>query len=149
MGSLRSRLLRADALRSRTRLIDTMGSNPTLNSDTRKAPFGAFRFYGGEGGMGSLRSRLLRADALRSRTRLIDTVGSNPTLNSDTRKAPFGAFRFYGGEGGIRTHGTRERTPDFESGPFGLSGTSPENLPSLEPHRKKPASEDRLQGAGR
>lgn len=30
-----------------------------------------------------------------------------------------------GGEGGIRTHGTLARTPDFESGPFGHSGTSP------------------------
>jgi hypothetical protein len=30
-----------------------------------------------------------------------------------------------GGEGGIRTLGTRKGTPDFESGPFGLSGTSP------------------------
>src|SRR5690349_8762871 len=30
-----------------------------------------------------------------------------------------------GGEGGIRTHGTASRTPDFESGPFDRSGTSP------------------------
>jgi hypothetical protein len=30
-----------------------------------------------------------------------------------------------GGEGGIRTHGTPKRTTDFESAPFGLSGTSP------------------------
>ena len=29
------------------------------------------------------------------------------------------------GEGGIRTPGTREGTPDFESGPFDHSGTSP------------------------
>ena len=29
------------------------------------------------------------------------------------------AFSCIGGEGGIRTLGTRERTPDFESGPFG------------------------------
>ena len=25
----------------------------------------------------------------------------------------------FGGEGGIRTHGSRKRSPDFESGPFG------------------------------
>ena len=31
----------------------------------------------------------------------------------------------YGGEGGIRTHGTVTRTLDFESSPFGHSGTSP------------------------
>ena len=30
-----------------------------------------------------------------------------------------------GGEGGIRTHGTLARTPDFESGTFGHSVTSP------------------------
>lgn len=29
------------------------------------------------------------------------------------------------GEGGIRTPGAREGTPDFESGPFDHSGTSP------------------------
>ena len=30
-----------------------------------------------------------------------------------------------GGEGGIRTHGTVAGTPDFESGTFGHSATSP------------------------
>ena len=30
-----------------------------------------------------------------------------------------------GGEGGIRTHGTFARTPDFESGTFDHSATSP------------------------
>jgi hypothetical protein len=34
-------------------------------------------------------------------------------------------FLFIGGEGGIRTHGTLARTPDFESGTFGHSVTSP------------------------
>ena len=32
---------------------------------------------------------------------------------------------YSGGEGGIRTHGTVTRTLDFESSPFGHSGTSP------------------------
>ena len=31
-----------------------------------------------------------------------------------------------GGEGGIRTHGTVSRTPDFKSGSFDHSDTSPE-----------------------
>ena len=31
----------------------------------------------------------------------------------------------FGGEGGIRTHGTDNRTLDFESSPFDHSGTSP------------------------
>jgi hypothetical protein len=30
-----------------------------------------------------------------------------------------------GGEGGIRTHGTFDSTPDFESGTFDHSATSP------------------------
>ena len=33
-----------------------------------------------------------------------------------------------GGEGGIRTHGTVARTPDFESGTFDHSATSPGSL---------------------
>ena len=33
-----------------------------------------------------------------------------------------------GGEGGIRTPGTLTRTPDFESGTFNRSATSPKNL---------------------
>jgi hypothetical protein len=33
----------------------------------------------------------------------------------------------FGGEGGIRTHGTLTRTPDFESGTFDHSATSPKN----------------------
>ena len=32
---------------------------------------------------------------------------------------------FFGGEGGIRTHGTREGTPVFETGLFDHSSTSP------------------------
>jgi hypothetical protein len=44
------------------------------------------------------------------------------------RKTPRkGALFVAGGEGGIRTHGTVTRTPDFESGPFDHSGTSPRN----------------------
>ena len=35
-------------------------------------------------------------------------------------------FSFIGGEGGIRTLGTLARTPDFESGTFNRSATSPE-----------------------
>jgi hypothetical protein len=42
-------------------------------------------------------------------------------------------YNFYnceptGGEGGIRTHGTGNRTPDFESGTFDHSATSPVNF---------------------
>jgi hypothetical protein len=33
--------------------------------------------------------------------------------------------RLSGGEGGIRTHDTPEGIPDFESGAFGHSATSP------------------------
>src|SRR5581483_258256 len=36
-----------------------------------------------------------------------------------------------GGEGGIRTHGTLTRTPDFESGTFDHSATSPKRCEGL------------------
>ncbi len=36
------------------------------------------------------------------------------------------SFQRYGGEGGIRTLGTLARTPDFESGTFDHSATSPQ-----------------------
>lgn len=36
-----------------------------------------------------------------------------------------GLFNWNGGEGGIRTLGPPKGSPDFESGPFGHSGTSP------------------------
>jgi hypothetical protein len=44
-----------------------------------------------------------------------------PRLQAEIREVGF----LYGGEGGIRTHGTRKGTLDFESSPFGHSGTSP------------------------
>ena len=44
----------------------------------------------------------------------------------ENKKAPRGAISFSGGEGGIRTHGTEDRTLDFESSPFDHSGTSPD-----------------------
>ena len=47
----------------------------------------------------------------------------------EKQKAPFGGhFGFSGGEGGIRTHGTDNRTLDFESSPFDHSGTSPTRI---------------------
>ena len=53
-------------------------------------------------------------------------VGSSaPPSPPDTQNAPNGAFCVSGGEGGIRTHGTLTRTPDFESGTFDHSATSP------------------------
>ena len=47
---------------------------------------------------------------------------SEPYLYSFTTLEPTG------GEGGIRTHGTGNRTPDFESGTFDHSATSPVNF---------------------
>ena len=40
-----------------------------------------------------------------------------------------------GGEGGIRTHGTREGTPVFETGPIDHSGTSPLFKTHLHPNQ--------------
>src|SRR5690349_11570515 len=44
---------------------------------------------------------------------------------ADKQNAPRGGVCLSGGEGGIRTHGTLTRTPDFESGTFDHSATSP------------------------
>ncbi len=52
--------------------------------------------------------------------------GFSPSRHHQKSKTPHeGAFCFFGGEGGIRTHGTLTRTPDFESGTFDHSATSP------------------------
>jgi hypothetical protein len=53
--------------------------------------------------------------------------------------------RRIGGEGGSRTLGTRERTPDFESGPFGHSGTSPVARGSTQPARARYIITSRLE----
>ncbi|MGD2130573.1 MAG: hypothetical protein PVJ17_14820, partial [Lysobacterales bacterium] len=43
---------------------------------------------------------------------------SRPRLAAKTKKPAPGRFSCFGGEGGIRTHGTENRTLDFESSPF-------------------------------
>jgi hypothetical protein len=52
-------------------------------------------------------------------------LSSSTTLGEKTKWPHKGAILLSGGEGGIRTHGTGNRTPDFESGPFDHSGTPP------------------------
>ena len=61
--------------------------------------------------------------------------GSNPlgprstTLPSRKEKrAQRARFYLHGGEGGIRTHDTRKGIPDFESGRFNRSRTSPNRM---------------------
>src|SRR6478672_3862455 len=57
---------------------------------------------------------------------LSNPVGpSTHRASPDTQTPPFGGACVSGGEGGIRTHGTLARTPDFESGTFDHSATSP------------------------
>src|SRR5271154_6429699 len=52
---------------------------------------------------------------------------------------PTSRFVISGGERGIRTHGTLTGTPDFESGTFGHSVSSPpRNLPSPRRIVKRP-----------
>ena len=48
---------------------------------------------------------------------------------------------FFGGEGGIRTHGTREGTPVFETGLFDHSSTSPKFIFPAK-FEKTPATPD-------
>ncbi len=103
--------------------------------ETRNAPFGAFLVSGGEGGIvrpihGPHPCALCAPgpacgcpNSLRANSS--SQVGSYPASPSETRNAPDGAFLVSGGEGGIRTLGTLARTPDFESGTFDHSATSP------------------------
>ncbi len=58
--------------------------------------------------------------------KFVEPGGFSPGRQRQKSKTPHeGAFCFSGGEGGIRTHGTLTRTPDFESGTFDHSATSP------------------------
>ena len=77
----------------------------------------------------SARACLCREGGPKTRT-LCLSVGRSVVRLRDLRKKQIlqqQLAKYYGGEGGIRTHGTLARTPDFESGPFGHSGTSPRN----------------------
>ncbi len=103
IGSLRSPLLRAAALRGRTSWFETSGSNPPLQKHKKGGPAGPFFMFGGEGGMGSLRSPLLRAGALRGRTGRFEISGSNPPLRNIKKGALRTPVFIFGGEGGIRT----------------------------------------------
>ena len=60
------------------------------------------------------------------------------------KRTRWGSSFVFGGGGGIRTHGTEDRTLDFESSPFDHSGTSP----TLVNHfRALPTSPDRYRGS--
>ena len=49
-----------------------------------------------------------------------------------------------GGESGIRTHGGRKPTPDFESGSFGHSDTSPRRKLAASPVTVKPEIREKM-----
>ena len=65
--------------------------------------------------------------AVRIRSRRIrrTKVGSSTPPIPQKHKTPTRGVCVSGGEGGIRTHGTASRTPDFKSGAFDHSATSP------------------------
>ena len=54
---------------------------------------------------------------------------SRRAAGANEKKATGGRFSYSGGKGGIRTHGTENRTPDFESGAFDHSATFPGTSP--------------------
>ena len=93
-----------------------------------------FLFTGGEGGIDSDRLWAIltpagRTSCVQNAGAFCRTHGFELHVSSGNKKSPLkGASFVTGGEGGIRTHGTRKRTPDFESGPFDHSGTSPYGL---------------------
>jgi hypothetical protein len=68
--------------------------------------------------------RRMRQTLLGANSSELSNMGSQ---KEKTRKASsYAGFRvFLGGEGGIRTHGCLATSPDFESGTFNHSATSP------------------------
>ena len=91
---------------------------PLCSARPRRATPSALRtaITGDSGGLG-LQAQPARIPPRRARRR--------PALSAKNKKGPGGALFVFGGEGGIRTHGTVTRTPDFESGTFDHSATSP------------------------
>jgi hypothetical protein len=74
-------------------------------------------------------SSLYTFDAGFSRRLACKLVASNPTREHarslHKKIKPLTGLFLFGGEGGIRTHGGLAPTPDFESGTFDHSATSP------------------------
>src|SRR5450759_2858463 len=62
-------------------------------------------------------------------TRRVEAADSNETTRPDKQKSERRSHFRSGGKGGIRTHGTENRTPDFESGAFDHSATFPGRVP--------------------
>ena len=57
--------------------------------------------------------------------KLADQLSACGSLSNDFPNQPEYPRIQNGGRGGIRTHGTREGSPDFESGAFNHSATLP------------------------
>ena len=66
---------------------------------------------------------------------------SRRAAGANEKKATGGRFSYSGGKGGIRTHGTENRTPDFESGAFDHSATFPGTSPKVGDRRSGPPEE--------
>jgi hypothetical protein len=61
-------------------------------------------------------------------TLIVVPLGTSVQPSVSEKSSLWELFSFTGGEGGIRTHGTLARTPDFESGTFDHSATSPKSV---------------------
>ena len=103
---------------------------PDRAGDKVTGPLAGPLHSGGGGGMGrrwrassSLRASACRPTASASvRTRRLRPHTRIRQIKKRTRE---GSSSLSGGGGGIRTHGTEDRTLDFESSPFDHSGTPP------------------------
>ena len=126
------------ARRARHRYVSSnrVGSHPPSSSETGNAPTGALLVSGGEGGIvrpipgphpcAPCASGPACGCPNSLRANSSNRVDSHPASPSEKRNAPGGASLVSGGEGGIRTHGWLSPTPDFESGTFDHSATSPD-----------------------
>ena len=81
---------------------------------------------------------------LREQCSLVEPAGSSTLPLNQIKWAPVRVPILFGGEGGIRTHGSVNATPDFESGTFDHSATSPDQQLDSQA-RILPASPDFVQ----
>ncbi len=97
----------------------------TQTAQKKKAPVGSFFQILAErvGFVYILQTARARACARLRIPRASQAAGS--LLSAKEKSSRRELFSDTGGEGGIRTHGTVTRTPDFESGTFDHSATSP------------------------
>ncbi len=101
------------------------GSNAhTHSAKMQKAPKRGLSHFGGEGGI-QLARFAGSLPTCRCAAALVEQGSNAHTHSAKMQKAPKGAFHILAERVGFEPTVRENRTPDFESGPFDHSGTSP------------------------